>query len=196
MDEVISRIPVIGQNFFEELNNESWIQCRIVGRFWCNFIDSQKLPWLRRIQIHSEQMKEFSEYWKKVLNKAPVEMVKALALATQLAFKKFPDLKKIQMSPHHVVIFLWKHTGSRELFQYIIEKTGDYNPKGQYSGTSPLHYAAGFFEVCSLIIENVDDKNPKNKEGITPLHIAAAQSAGVILTQNNCPAKNSFRIHF
>ena len=92
MDEVISRIPVIGQKFFEELNNESWIQCRIVGRFWCDFIDSQKLPWLRRIQIHSEQMKEFSEYWKKVLNKAPVEMVKALALATQLAFKKFPDL--------------------------------------------------------------------------------------------------------
>ena len=36
-----------------------------------------------------------------------------------------------------------------------------------------VHYAAGFFEVCSLIIENVDDKNPKNKEGITPLHIAA-----------------------
>ena len=28
------------------------------------------------------------------------------------------------------------------------------------------------------------------------LEIPGAQHAGVILTQNNCPGKNSFRIHF
>ena len=40
---------------------------------------------------------------------------------------------------------------------------------------TPLHYAAqnGHFEVCKLIIENTEVKNPKGYFGWTPLHNAA-----------------------
>ena len=41
---------------------------------------------------------------------------------------------------------------------------------------TPLHYVAaeGDFLVCKWIIENVQNKNPKNIIGWTPLHNAAA----------------------
>merc|ERR1712203_1303004 len=40
---------------------------------------------------------------------------------------------------------------------------------------TPLHYATtkGFFEICSLILENIEDKNPKADRDWTPLHLAA-----------------------
>ena len=31
----------------------------------------------------------------------------------------------------------------------------------------------GHLSVCHLILENVDDKNPKNNSGLTPLQFAA-----------------------
>ena len=40
---------------------------------------------------------------------------------------------------------------------------------------TPFHYAAqnGLFEVCKLILENVQDKNPVGLDGWTPLDFAA-----------------------
>ena len=43
------------------------------------------------------------------------------------------------------------------------------------SGDTLLHWAAkkGHLSLCKLIIKNVQDKNPKGKNGQTPLHVAA-----------------------
>ena len=40
-----------------------------------------------------------------------------------------------------------------------------------------LHYPAEkrYFSVCELIMENVEDKNPQNGSGQTPLHLAAME---------------------
>ena len=39
----------------------------------------------------------------------------------------------------------------------------------------PFHFAAecGFLEICEMIMENMDEKNPKGDWGVTPLHQAA-----------------------
>ena len=34
---------------------------------------------------------------------------------------------------------------------------------------------SGFLEVCKMIIDKVEDKNPKDPKGRTPLHAAAAK---------------------
>ena len=51
-------------------------------------------------------------------------------------------------------------------------KVTDKNP-GTY-GRTPLHFAAsmGRLEMCKLILENVNDKNPVDNNGKTPKDIA------------------------
>ena len=43
------------------------------------------------------------------------------------------------------------------------------------NGMTPLYAAAnnGHFEICKLIVENVEDKNPAYNSGYTPVDIAA-----------------------
>ena len=50
-------------------------------------------------------------------------------------------------------------------------------PKIDCNGWTPLHCAAenGHLSVCKLIVENVDDKNPKDFMGTTPIHLTRNQ---------------------
>lgn len=42
---------------------------------------------------------------------------------------------------------------------------------------TPLHFAAecGFLEICEMIMENMEEKNPQNNSWVTPLHEAASE---------------------
>ena len=56
----------------------------------------------------------------------------------------------------------------------------DKNPiegTGHLTGHTPLHWAAlnGYRDMCELLIQNIEDKNPRNIEGWTPLHFAAKE---------------------
>ena len=41
----------------------------------------------------------------------------------------------------------------------------------------PFHFAAkhGFLEICEMIMENMEEKNPQNNSWVTPLHEAASE---------------------
>ena len=61
--------------------------------------------------------------------------------------------------------------------QIIVKMTGDKNPSRKDSLT-PLHLAAGkgHIQVCTFIMENLENKNTGNKRGKTPFtmpHIGA-----------------------
>ena len=66
-----------------------------------------------------------------------------------------------------------------------MDKVEDKHPRlissDHFHGQTPLHLGAknghkrGNLSVCKFIIDNVDDKNPKTDNGVTPLHIAAAE---------------------
>ena len=62
------------------------------------------------------------------------------------------------------------------------------------NGWTPLHYAAkdGYSAMCELIINEVNDKNPKSESGLTPLHFAArnGQLSVCQLIINNVQDKN------
>ena len=51
------------------------------------------------------------------------------------------------------------------------------NPKNLYAET-PLHIAAnnGHLDVYQYLIRNVEDKNPQNREGLTPLQYASMKN--------------------
>ena len=55
------------------------------------------------------------------------------------------------------------------MFEFVQDK----NPEGQL-GKTPLHYAAenGHYEVCQLILYNVEDLAPQDWNSLTPLDYA------------------------
>ena len=60
------------------------------------------------------------------------------------------------------------------LFESFVEKTGLINPERSDKYT-PFHFACqeGHLDICKFIIQNLDNKNPKDNGGTTPLYIAA-----------------------
>ena len=60
---------------------------------------------------------------------------------------------------------------------------------------TPLHFAAecGFLEICEMIMENMEDKNPKNNSWVTPLHEAATKGHLKVckLILDNVPEKKT-----
>ena len=65
-------------------------------------------------------------------------------------------------------------TGQIKVFQTMLEKAVDKNPKDDNWDT-PLHSAAkgGHYTICKLIIDaGIRDKNPSNKNDETPLGLA------------------------
>ena len=53
-------------------------------------------------------------------------------------------------------------------------------------------FSVNYFEVCKLILDNVQDKNPKDDYGVTPLHFAAQNdySKVCLLILKNVQEKN------
>ena len=82
-------------------------------------------------------------------------------------------MSSLEWSPLHIAA----EQGSLEGCNYIIEKTGDYAPLSNIDKLTPLHLAAfnGHLGVCNLLLDSMRDKNPSDKNGRTPLHLAALQ---------------------
>ena len=103
MDEVIQRFPMVAKEILDKLDNRTLTNCKRVSKHWCHFIDNQKTPWIRRIQIYIKRnINHHLEDWKKVIFRAPVQVLKELALATEKIF----TLRDTQ---------LWKLTSANKL---------------------------------------------------------------------------------
>ena len=68
--------------------------------------------------------------------------------------------------------------GNLKICKLICENASNLNSRSNESfhgGITPLHEASleGLLEICKLLVLKVDDKNPSNKSGSTPLHAAA-----------------------
>ena len=131
------------------------------------------------------------ESFKKILKTLTLEAVQDMALKV----KRFQEMWKSDGSPLHVAA----ETEEFETFTNILGDVEVTNPKESEmvarngyllvcqlvndwennqkhtdhgSKRTPLHLTAGNgnLELCKLIIENVQEKNPKDNKGRTPLH--------------------------
>ena len=50
MEEVISRFPHIAEQIFEELDNDNFIQCKVISQSWKNFIEESKFAYIKLIK--------------------------------------------------------------------------------------------------------------------------------------------------
>ena len=169
LDEMMLRFPHIVQDVFQELDDKSLTNCRNVSKACCDFIDNEKLYWVRKIQDFVSMM-EFHQQWKKVLKNISTESTKEIFVAVEQFVENDSNRKKLQWSPLHIAAEL----GDLEFCKCIIDKTKEYNPKRQ-DGITAFHMAThnGYQEICKLLFDNLDDKNPADNKGITPFHTAS-----------------------
>ena len=170
INTVLLRFPSIAKDIFKELDNKSLIKCRKLSVPVQNFIDNEKIIWIRRMQKYNEKMEEFFDQWKRAIRNSPVDNVKELSKAMFQFFEGDELDGKKQYTPLHITA----SKGLLELSKFIIQKTWDKNPTGS-DGYTAFHYAAFWdcTEICRHFIELLDDKHPADKYGMTPLIIAA-----------------------
>lgn len=208
MEEIFVKYPRFGyphifENIFDELDNPSLTNCRLVSETWKSFLQAEKFTCLRRIKKYETNMVEFRNQWNNVIKRSPPQEIIELSGAVEIFFtlsssnltKQYTPLqiaarngllelsKRIiektrvsnsRMSDGFTALHMAAQEGHLAVCELIVEKSTNKNPETRNKLT-PLHYAArsGHFEVCRLILQNVDVKNPAANNGITPLHCAA-----------------------
>ena len=197
IEEIFGRLPNLSENIFGRLDNRSLVSCREVSKAWQEYVDSQRVYWIRQISKCNPPQSKFHEEWKIVLEKTPIETLKEFA---RYVFEYSQETSPIHVAGGLGDVELFKSikekTGLNEnsednrgmtafnlaasnnhlnLCQVIIEQLQNKNPGDSLHLTTPLHYAAlrGHFKICKLIMKSVQDKNPRSIVGYTPLHYAA-----------------------
>ena len=170
MEHHAFRFPHLASNIFDQLDNQSLVNCKEASRKLDNFFGNEKFFWLRIIHKYRGNFVEFKATWNKTLKKSPAILVKELTLATHNFFEKYSHRFAKQWHP----LFIPADQGLLQLYKHISEKSSDKNVEGGLQTRTALHLAAqeGHLEVCKFIIESTDDKNPRTDKGITPLSLA------------------------
>ena len=169
MEGIFSKIPGLGEKIFKKLDKQSLVKCKEVQRSWYKFMQKEKVLWFRMIQNYLGDHNDFLTAWRTVLKQVPVDFVMQVAIATQ----KFNARHRMhsQNNPIHVAA----SDCSVDLYKQMVVKLADVNLENIFGNNHPLFVAAhsGNYDVCKLIITNVDDKNPARHNGVTPMYLAA-----------------------
>ena len=89
------------------------------------------------------------------------------------------NLDDFPMGDLKIPLLAAPHYGHTEIFKLFFEHRKNknllLNPPNSSDDETPLHKAAGNgnFEICKLLIENVENKSPRSSIGYTPLHESA-----------------------
>ena len=163
IEEIFGRFPNLSEDIFGRLDNRSLVSCREVSKTWQGYVDSQRVYWIRQILKRNPPQSKFHGEWKIVLEKTPIETLKKSARFV------------LQTSQESSPIYVAGGIGNVELFKSIKEKTGLNENSEDDRGRTVFHSAAynNHLNLCQVIIEQLQDKNPGNNWGLTPLHYAA-----------------------
>ena len=150
MEDFFSKFPHLAGDIFNNLDDEHLVKCSEVGRSWSTFLEEEIFFWKRIIEKYLKQCvgyESMKKTWKKLMNQAGLEMIKKLGLAVKYLLIIHPlECKAFHDVCHHT-----------SLPYFPLELASD----------------VGDFSLCKFILENSEDKNPRNPVGWTGLHVAA-----------------------
>ena len=217
MEEMLWRFPHIGQEIYQQLNDQSLSECREISQSWQEFINNEKFYKKRIKEMIEKHTKAYNDesvhYYCGGSTKETLTPLHSAALTGQ--FQMFINIIQEDLvedinvknergvTPLHLAAL----KGHFSICKYIIEEIAVINPR-DWLGNTPLHKAAtgGHLAICEMIIDNLTnknsedfngitpltDKNPEDFNGITPLHWAAHYGHLSIcqLIMRNCDEKN------
>ena len=171
MEIFFTKFSHLTEKVFDQLDDKSLVNCRIVNKSWQNYLENQKLLQIRIIKATISQFHEVGPSWTRVFEKATTKTITDLGKAVGEFYQKDSNLTYYKgLTPLHITAGI----GNLQLLLNIYKKAITKCPKDE-NDMIPLHYSAqnGHFEVCKFIMRNLSDKNPGDKDGWTPLHSAA-----------------------
>ena len=149
MEEIIFRFPHLAEQIFEELDNYSFIQCKVISPSWKNFIEESKFSYIRLIKTVTNCSKKEVE---KTFPKANVEETRRLASDVT---KVYNELLKVNVDHPSLTLFdCAAKCGYLSVCQLMINSRHTF-------GSTPLDLAAknGHLSVCQLLVGNVESTN-------------------------------------
>ena len=81
LEKIFLRFPVIGEGILNRLDNQSLLLFKKASHEIRNFVINERFYCIRIIRQYIGNRKEFSNYWKKMITKTPVEIIKLLGVA-------------------------------------------------------------------------------------------------------------------
>ena len=143
--DVFKRFPLVCKKILNRLDDQSLVRSKEASKEIAECLENGRFYWIRMMKKMSFGMTQmtkmkrgryqgFDESWKEVIFKTPINYIKDLAIAVQYFYEQFFGSEKV--APLHVAV----ETGNFNLCQYIISKTSNKNPAGDY-GMTPLHRA-------------------------------------------------------
>ena len=180
MEVLCQRFHLMAQKILNHVDDQTLINFKEAGRINEDFLGQERFYWLRIIQRYNCLIGELQEVWKQVVRKAPVEIIKELAVAVhqfpKLVFRKHKVeiLSGEQISPFDFVhkiekqwhpLFIGATCGSANLCYHIIQKVGVKNTSlssrcGKISPLAFSAYAMSDVNVFKFLLEKAEDKNP------------------------------------
>ena len=171
MEDMLWKLPHIGERIFKKLSNKNLAKCKKVGRTWEHFIINDNFS-MKRVKYELIQKKRDNNgrtLLHKVAEKGKFTHCKSII--DHVEDKNPMDNRK--RTPLHIAAY----KGHIEVVKLIFDVVKDKNPM-ENSGCTPLHAAAygGHIEVFKLIFDAVGDKNPESftelGKPMTPLDLA------------------------
>ena len=185
IEEIFWRFPHLGTQIFEKLDHSNLVKCREISTWWKKFVDNDKTFWIKQIQEHISMSNPSVT---KTLQKENYESLQELANSSKEAFDSAMQGCKNKEKPNTFELLCSLLDSSRllsngynssdnkplSLIKLIIDNLENKNPWLEDFGLNALSEAAihGNMEAYKLISKELDEKNPIDIYGYTPLHYA------------------------
>ena len=171
MEGICKQIPSLAEKVFQNLGDQDLINLKESNRYINSILNNEQFFAMRIINGHFGNFIEFKDLWEKVAKKAPKGIVIELGKAVQKFFIEDKSRFQKQWNPFWIAT----HQGSKLLFKHVINQTNLPSPFEPFGLNEALFMIAekGHTEICKLIIESLENKNPSKTNGRTPLHEAA-----------------------
>ena len=163
MEEVFLRFPHIGEQVLKQLDNEDLTKCKKISPSWNEFINNQKLPWIRMLkkyQCELEFNKRILEEWQKFVKSHNVATLQKIAIKVEHFFKDNPDEEYPILDPLSAATL----SGNIEIVGKLLENGADLDALN----FDPLYYAAkqGDNATYELLKEQCEDWDPTYYDSI------------------------------